>query len=258
LLHEAEPSGWRAVAALALAELVSHPTNGSAPPAPLARAEVRALLNTARSDPAEEVRIATRAAQHILDDATYRPERLANGASGPTPPLHPNHKEEPMLSSIERIMFLQAVPFFQGMTIEQLRVVAAACEEASFAQGTTIISEGQPAGALYVIVQGQVEIAYTPASDLPDDAPIRLATLEAHAHIGEMSLFDNQPASASALALTDTHALKLHHRQVQHLCRHYPDLSLALIHVLSQRLREANQRISELSHGHAPPLLTKV
>jgi hypothetical protein len=245
------------VAALALAELVSGPTNGSAPPAPLARAEVRALLNAARNDPTEEVRIATRAAQHLLDGAAYRPERLANGASDTTVPTHHTYEETPVLSSIERIMFLQAVPFFQGMTIEQLRVVAAACEEASFAQGTAIITEGQPAGALYVIVQGQVEIAYTPASALPDDAPTRLATLEAHAHIGEMSLFDNQPASASALALTDTHVLKLHHRQVQHLCRHYPDLSLALIHVLSQRLREANQRISELS-SQAPSLLTKV
>lgn len=252
LLQEAQQSGWRAVATLALAELSSGPNT------PLARAEVRTLLDTASSDPAEEVRTAARAAQQMLAAATTPAAQFANGLSGSALPIQHTQKEAPVLSSIERIMFLQAVPFFQGMTIEQLRVVAAACEEASFSGGAHIITEGEPANALYVIVAGQVEITYVPPDAPPDDAPTHLATLGAHAHIGEMTLFDNQPASASALALTDTLTLKLHREQAQQLCHHYPDLSLALIHVLSQRLRAANQRISELSHEQALPLLTKV
>jgi HEAT repeat protein len=256
LLQESQQSGWRAVAALALAELSSSPT------APLARAEVRTLLHAATSDPADEVRIAAHAAQQMLAAATTPATQPANGINGSALPIQHTQqhtqKEAPMLSSIERIMFLQSVPFFQGMTIEQLRVVAAACEEASFPPGVHIITEGEPSSALYVIVQGQVEITYVPPDALPGNAPTHLATLGAHAHIGEMTLFDNQPASASALALTNTSTLKLHREQAQQLCHHYPDLSLALIHVLSQRLREANQRISELSHEHALPLLTKV
>jgi CRP-like cAMP-binding protein len=259
LLREADQSGWRAVAALALAELGSappaHHPNGSHPAAPLARAEVRALLDAASTDPADNVRTAVRIAQHMLasPDIPWR----ADCASHATTSTSSTLREEPMLTDIERMMFLQAVPFFQGMTIEQLRIIATACEEVSFASGTTIITEGASAGALYVIVQGHVEITCAAPDAPPGAPPTHLATLEAHAHLGEMSLFDNQPASASAFALHDTLTLKLHREQVQHLCRYDPDLSLALIHALSQRLREANQRISELSHAHDLPLLTR-
>jgi CRP-like cAMP-binding protein/HEAT repeat protein len=250
LLSETDNAWWRAATALVLAEL-----GNGASAAPLARAEMRALLTTASSDPSDDVRTAAHVALRMLAGEATSAGWQTNGSSETA--AYP-HQEEPVLSPIERMMFLKEVPVFHEMTIDQLRVVASACEEVRFAAGETIIRAGEPGGALYIIVQGQVEIAYTAAEVLPDDAPVHLATLGAHAYLGEMSLFDNQPTSASALALEETLTLKLHREPVLALCRHSPDLSLALIHALSQRLREANQRISELSHEHPIPTLTGV
>ena len=61
-----------------------------------------------------------------------------------------------LLSTIERILFLKEVPFFQGMTIEQLRVLATVCEEDMFAAEQHIFREGDPGGALYCVVSGRV------------------------------------------------------------------------------------------------------
>jgi len=64
-----------------------------------------------------------------------------------------------------------------------------------------------------------------------------------------MTLFDKGPRSAAAVAIQDTLTLRLRREPLIALARQYPDLSLELIHVLSQRLREANDRITQLTRG---------
>jgi CRP-like cAMP-binding protein len=62
-----------------------------------------------------------------------------------------------------------------------------------------------------------------------------------------MNLFDNSPRSATAIALQDTLILRLRREPLIALARQYPDLSLELINVLSERLRESNDRIADLT-----------
>ena len=42
-----------------------------------------------------------------------------------------------MLSTLEKLVFLKEVPFFQSMTVDQLKALAAVCEEEWFAEDTT-------------------------------------------------------------------------------------------------------------------------
>ena len=148
-----------------------------------------------------------------------------------------------LLSTIERILFLKEVPFFQGMTIEQLRVLATVCEEEFFAAEQRIFKEGDPGGALYCVVSGRVALE----QEKRKGAFARLATLEAHCYFGEMNLFDDSPRSVAALAIQDTLALRLRREPLIALARQYPDLSLELINVLSARLRELSDRMADLT-----------
>jgi CRP/FNR family cyclic AMP-dependent transcriptional regulator len=155
-------------------------------------------------------------------------------------------KEDTMLSTIERVIFLKEVPFFQGMTIDQLKVLANVCEEELFEKDTRIFDQGDPGGALYVVVSGRVAIE---REGRRKGSVVRLATIEAHSYFGEMSLFDRGPRSAAAIAIQDTLTLRLRLEPLLALVRQYPDLSLELINVLSQRLRTANDRITELTRS---------
>jgi CRP/FNR family transcriptional regulator, cyclic AMP receptor protein len=137
------------------------------------------------------------------------------------------------------------VPFFQNMTIEQLKILAKVCEEEFFAENTHIFNENDPGGALYVIVSGRVGLE----QEKRKGSFARLATLEAHAYFGEMTLFDSAPRSAGAVALQDTLTLSLRREPLIVLARQYPDLSLELINVLSQRLREDDEKIAKLSRS---------
>jgi len=150
------------------------------------------------------------------------------------------------LSVNERILFLKQVNFFQGFSTDQLEALASICEEESLPKDVTIFKEGEPGGVLYIVVIGRVGIE---REGERKGSVVRLATLEAHSPIGEMNLFDESPRSASALTIEDTRLLKLRKEPVVALMRQYPDMLLELIKFLSQRIREANDRIAHLSRS---------
>jgi CRP-like cAMP-binding protein len=85
-------------------------------------------------------------------------------------------------------------------------------------------------------------------------SPPRLATVEAGSYLGEADFFDNNARTNSAIAIQDTLALRLRREPLIALARQYPDLSLELINVLSVRLREANDRIADLTRAHPQKL----
>ncbi len=199
----------------------------SAKPAFFSPAEVEAVLQRALTDPVEEVHHAARAAL-----------RRRVGSS----PL-PLPEEEYMLSTIEKIIFLKEVPFFKGMTIEQLKVLATVCEEERFPAESRIFNQGDPGGSLYVVVSGRVGLE----QEKRKGSFARLATIESHSYFGEMNLFDASPRSSAALAIDDTLTLRLRREPLIALARQNPALSLELINVLSARLREANDRIADLA-----------
>jgi CRP/FNR family transcriptional regulator, cyclic AMP receptor protein len=154
--------------------------------------------------------------------------------------------EDTMLSTIEKITFLKDVPFFLGMTVEQLRVLADVCEEEFFPAQTRLFCEGDPGGTLYIVINGRVCIEH----EKRKDSFARLATVGAHSYLGETDFFDNDRRTNAAIAIQDTLTLRLCREPLIALARQYPDLSLELINVLSIRLREANERIAELLQTH--------
>ncbi|MFN8481454.1 MAG: HEAT repeat domain-containing protein [Anaerolineae bacterium] len=200
------------------------------PEAGLSRQTIEALLTAAQAEPEVDVREAARAAQRALG-VQVSAEAIAQGGV--------------MLSTIERVIFLKQVPFFEGMTVEQLRVLASVCEERTYAQDGSIYNIGDPGGVLYVIVNGKVGIEH----EKRGGSVARLATLSSNSYFGEMDLFDDHPRSTSAVALESTDVLELRREPLVALSRQYPDVSLELIKVLSARLREANDRIVDLTRS---------
>jgi CRP-like cAMP-binding protein len=148
-----------------------------------------------------------------------------------------------MLSIIDKVIFLKEVPFFQDMTVEQLRVLANVCEEEFFPSETRLYKEGDPGGVLYIIVSGRVGIDQEKRKGFI----ARLSTIEAHSFLGETNFFGNNCCTNSATAIQDTLALRLRREPLIALARQHPDLSLELINVLSRRLRDANDRVAELT-----------
>jgi CRP-like cAMP-binding protein/HEAT repeat protein len=234
LLADAADPWLRAITASALREVHTEPARCREAPEGvrlLPPVEIEALLAAAGADPVAPLPGGSGAQSATRRVALHSPDAPAT--------------EVPVLSTIERVIFLKEVPFFQGMTIDQLRVLAAVCEEEFFGKEARIFNEGDPGGALYVVVNGRVGIE----QEKRKGSSARVAVIGVHSYFGEQDLFDNSPRSSAAIALQDTVVLRLQRAPLIALARQHPDLSLELINVLSVRLREANDRIADLSRS---------
>jgi CRP-like cAMP-binding protein len=219
----------------AVLETMYYPPPSIAKTFPITR--VLALLNKAGFAPEDSVRLAAQRASDLIagKELLHRP------------------KEGVVLSPVERIIFLKEVLFFREMTVDQLKVLATVCEEAFYNEDELVYKEGDAGGVLYVVVRGRVGIE----RESRRGAVARLATIEAYAYCGEMNLFDASPHTDTAVALQDTLTLNLRREPLIALARQYPDLSLELINVLSQRLRETTDQVARLTKSH-PRALHKV
>jgi hypothetical protein len=225
LLTDHDDAWLRSVATFSLGEIGTGPGSGDCLPAGPEK-----LVELAAADATEAVRQAARQAQRQIAS------RSETGAT---------NREGFVLSVIEKIILMKEVPFFQGMTVDQLKVLASVCEEQFVPADGRVFEEGDAGGTLYVVVSGRVAIEQHKRAG----SSARLATLSAHTYFGEINLFDGSPHSAAAIAIQDTQILRLRREPLIALARQHPDLSLALINVLSKGLRDANDRIADLTRS---------
>ena len=163
-------------------------------------------------------------------------------------------EEVAMLSTIERVIFLKQVHFFESMTIEQLRILSGVSQERTFAPEEVVFAEGDAGDSLYIVVRGSVAIERQAQRK---GSVVRLATLTSGQYFGEMSIFDEQPRSASVVSLELSLLLNLRRAHLMALVHDNPDMSLELIRVLSRRLRDVNHRLAEASKAR-PRVLEKL
>lgn len=152
--------------------------------------------------------------------------------------------EGSVLSIVERMIFLKKVSFFQGVAVEQLKVLSSICDEELFDANEVIFREGVRGDSLYIVVNGIVSIGIFSKSS---DDFTELAVYRPNTAFGEMSLFDHSPRSAAAVAKTDVLLLKLRSEPLLALMYQEPDLSIELLRSMSDNLRNANSRIASLT-----------
>ena len=150
------------------------------------------------------------------------------------------HRRHRAALAVERAIFLKQVPFFAGMTVDQLRTLAGIAEEQYYDEGEKVFAEGDPGEAMYVVVRGRIGIERHPKRGRVQ----RLETLKARQYFGERSIFDGAPHENRAVALDQVHLLTIRRDPLLILIRRSPDLSLSLVTVLSQRLREADSKLA--------------
>ena len=153
-----------------------------------------------------------------------------------------------VLSTVEKIIFLQRVPMFEELSSRNLRVISDIAEEDSFSAGTLVFEEGQPGDRMFIIVEGQIQIE----KSIQGGSPVVLATLEKRDLLGDMALLDEEPRSASARAQSDTRVLGVDAGALHDLIREYPDIAFGLLRFCAQRIREGNKKLEIISSGAQP------
>lgn len=148
------------------------------------------------------------------------------------------------LSLMERILFFRRVPLFAVLSPRDLKQVAAIAQEESFSDGVTIASEGEQGDVMFIIISGEIRVVTT-----RDQKEVEIARRKAGEYVGEMALISKEPRIASLTSVGNVRALCIDQKSFEALLRDRPDVSLAVIQVLCERLKEASlsQRMQRIN-----------
>lgn len=135
------------------------------------------------------------------------------------------------------------VPLFEGIAPEDRVALAKAAAIRTFRRGETIVEQGQPGDAFYVIARGRVAVAIV----APDGREVVLTSLGEGDHFGEMALLDDAPRSASVIAQEKSELAILSRAVFFDLLKSNFVLTRALLSAFSARLRRANATIEGLA-----------
>jgi len=112
---------------------------------------------------------------------------------------------------------------------------------ASYSAGETIFHQGDLGTEMFIIQEGEVHIIKN-----INGASHLLSKLEKGDFFGEMSVLENLPRTADAIAVTDVRALLINGARFDEMLRKNPEVAVRIIRKYSKRLREANTLLERL------------
>ncbi|MEE8462831.1 MAG: HD domain-containing phosphohydrolase [Acidobacteriota bacterium] len=134
---------------------------------------------------------------------------------------------------------LETSILWKGVELDAILDLLQDCPIKEFTEGDVLIQAGQPNDFLYLILSGRLRI------HLKDLTLAPIVILEPGEVVGEMSVFDRQPASAYVVAQEDSRLLVLDRATIWSLIEIYPIVARNLLFVLAQRLRSGNALVED-------------
>jgi hypothetical protein len=149
--------------------------------------------------------------------------------------------------SMKELMALKRVPLFSTLTLEQLASIDRLMVTRHYVKGESIFRKGDVGAELYVVLEGEVRIHLD-----HDGLEVTVARHGPSKVVGEMSVFDDEPRSASAQATEATTVRVLRRDRMQAIVHEHPEVLLEFVKNLSHRLRVMNEQLASASEGDLP------
>jgi len=138
---------------------------------------------------------------------------------------------------------LEGVPFLAVLPPEEREELAACLARRQLQKGDIIFQRDDPGQSLFIVERGAVRI-YVPSSQGMD---LTLAVLGPGDFFGDLSLLDGRSRSASAIASEQASLLVLDRADFLGFIGAHPQAAMAVLMVVAQRLREADEKASDLA-----------
>ena len=137
---------------------------------------------------------------------------------------------------------LQGIPLFSSVSIDDLSTLSRQFTKRRYRKGEIIFHKGDSGSTFHIVNSGVVKL--TIPSEGGDD--VFLAHLGPGDFFGELALLDNRPRSATATATESTETLALERGDFLGFVKLYPDVAVAILAVLAERIRNLNYQLESV------------
>jgi CRP/FNR family cyclic AMP-dependent transcriptional regulator len=144
---------------------------------------------------------------------------------------------------VSNLDLIRRVPLFSMLTDAQAAAVSGAIVKRRYRRGEQIVEQGKKSNALFIMLTGRARVISTDGRG----REVILATLQPGDYIGEMSLIDNDPHSATVQAEIQTDVLELGRLDFARCLPENNSMAYAVMKGLVKRLRHADMQIASLA-----------
>lgn len=131
-----------------------------------------------------------------------------------------------------QIKHLQGIPLFSGCSSKELEHVARVTDEVKVPAGKVIVDQGQMGREAFVLLEGTATVRRNGK---------KVASLDRGAVIGELSLLDHGPRTASVVADTDATLLVISQRNLYGVISKMPAIAHKLLANLASKVRDLDR-----------------
>ncbi len=136
----------------------------------------------------------------------------------------------PDLNIVEKVIALESVELLHSLSPEQLARIGSIATEMAIPPGRVVIEAGKPLDALYVIVDGSVQLSR-------NGEPV--ATAKQNDVLGAWALFEqDDPLPVTAVTLEDTRLLRIAREDFYDLLSDNSEITSAIFSTLVKRFRK--------------------
>jgi CRP/FNR family cyclic AMP-dependent transcriptional regulator len=139
--------------------------------------------------------------------------------------------------------FLKNVPLFAGLSESELEAITRSGTHKPFARNAQLIQQGADGGSLFVVLRGKVKVVLADS----EGREITLSLMHPGDFVGEMALIDDEPRSASVMAVEATDCFVLSRREFQNCLTGNANLAFNLMKGLCRRLRATDNKVGDLA-----------
>jgi GNAT superfamily N-acetyltransferase len=141
--------------------------------------------------------------------------------------------------------FTRSVSIFKGLSDSQLRMLSGICKIVNFEGGEVIFSQDESNDNLYMVLNGEVEIRM-------GDREIPVGKVLAGDVLGEISLVEGMPHSATAVAAHDCRLIMMPGRDFEVLIQRYPRIGMTVMRNIARSLGD-KLKITDLAVSQLLP-----
>ncbi|MBT8225122.1 MAG: Crp/Fnr family transcriptional regulator [Dactylosporangium sp.] len=142
---------------------------------------------------------------------------------------------------------------FQGVDTETAESLIKELEMVDIRRGDTLFNEGEPGDCLYIVLGGKIKLGRRAA----DGRQNLIGLMGPSDMVGELSLFDPGPRTATATAVIDTRLARLRKPALRSWLSDRPEIAEQLLRVLARRLRRTNDALADLIFTDVPGRVAK-
>lgn len=151
----------------------------------------------------------------------------------------------------ERI--LMGFAFFKGLDEADKQLLLNQMKRVELKRGEVLFHEKEIGRIVYLVIDGRIKLGLQSGEGREN----LLAIIGPGEMIGELTLIDPGPRSATATATTATVLLSLEHEILVKFLEAHPKMALHFMQSLAQRLRKSNEALSDLVFSDVPGRVAK-